>query len=142
MCGRKAPGRHAKVVSTASKELLADGNDYRTEPPLTGDESVVAEVEGVEWPELLTPVDDLPPATVVTSVRRQGDMLVVRGVSQDNGKIVAVMVNGRQATVIAGGAGVVDWEAEVPVPRNGKVSAFATDEAGNAERTVHEVRLP
>ena len=42
------PGRHAKIVSTkAAKDLLKDGNKYRQEPPLTGDESVVAEVTDV-----------------------------------------------------------------------------------------------
>ena len=49
------PGRHAKIVSTKAADLVADGNKYRQEPPLTGDESVVAEVSGVDWPELLEP---------------------------------------------------------------------------------------
>ncbi len=29
------PNRHAKVVSTRAKDLLADGNKYKTDPPLT-----------------------------------------------------------------------------------------------------------
>ncbi len=87
------PGRHAKIVSTKAKDLLADGNEYRKLPPLTGDESVVAEVSDVAWPQLLHPVDDLPPATIITSVRRDGGKLLVRGVSHDNGEIIAVTVN-------------------------------------------------
>ena len=59
------PGRHAKVVSTKAADLLKDGNEYRAQSPLTGDESVVAEVRGLAWPQLLTPVDDLPPVTVI-----------------------------------------------------------------------------
>ena len=43
-------GRHAKVVSTAAKDLVNDGNDYKSMPPLTGDESLVAEVKDARWP--------------------------------------------------------------------------------------------
>src|SRR5262249_46306871 len=56
------PGRHAKVVSTRAKDLVGDGNKYHAEPPLTGDESRVAEVRDVPFPALLSPADDLPPA--------------------------------------------------------------------------------
>ena len=37
-------------------------------PKLTGDESRAAEVTDVAFPNPLHPVDDLPPATVITSV--------------------------------------------------------------------------
>ena len=40
-------GRHAKVVSTAAQDLMNDGNTYRAEPPLTGNESRVTEVKQV-----------------------------------------------------------------------------------------------
>ena len=50
------PGRDAKIVSTKAAELLKDGNEYKALAPLTGDESVVAEVKSVPWPELLNPV--------------------------------------------------------------------------------------
>ena len=63
-------GRHARVVSTRAKDLLSDGNRYRALPPLTGDESRVAEVKDLKWPKLLDPVDDVPPVTVITSIRR------------------------------------------------------------------------
>jgi hypothetical protein len=54
-------------------------------------------VKGVAWPELLTLVDDLPPATIVTSVRNHANHFVVRGVTHDNGVIRSVTVNGQTA---------------------------------------------
>lgn len=135
------PGRHAKIVSTKAANLLNDGNKYRQEPPLTGDESVVTEVSDVEWPTLLDPVDDLPPATIITRVVRDGDKVLVSGVSHDNGEITAVTVNGGQAEIVSKAAGVVDWKIQVSVPPDGKVSAFAVDDAGNTEQTVHQVKV-
>src|SRR5216683_7089235 len=40
----------------------------RKRSTLTGDESRVAEVRDVDFPTLLDPTDDLPPATVITHV--------------------------------------------------------------------------
>src|SRR5262249_53621769 len=68
-------GPHAKIETTTAKRRLADGKKSHKEPPLTGDESVVGEVRNVAWPKLLDMIDDLPPATIVTSVRRVGDKL-------------------------------------------------------------------
>jgi hypothetical protein len=135
------PGRHAKIVSTKARHLLADGNTYREERPLTGDESRVAEVKDVKWPKLLDPIDDLPPATIILSVQRTGSKLVVRGVSHDNGDIVSVSVNNKKAKVLSTKAGVVDWEAELAVPADGKLVAFAKDKAGNVEQTAHQTTL-
>jgi hypothetical protein len=133
------PGRHAKVVSTKAADLLRDGNTYRTQAPLTGDESVVAEVKGLAWPRLLDPVDDLPPATVILSMRRQGDRLLVKGVSHDNGVIRCVTVNGQDAKLDVIQAGMVDWTVELPVPLDGRVAAAAVDAAGNRETLAHVV---
>jgi hypothetical protein len=133
------PGRHARIVSTKAKDLLADGREYRKLPPLTGDESVVAEVSDVQWPNLLPAVDDVPPATIITSVRRDGGTLVVRGLSHDNGEITSVTVNDTAARVILRKSGVVDWEATLDSKAKGSLIAFATDDAGNAERTAHRV---
>jgi hypothetical protein len=135
------PGRHAKIVSTKAADLLNDGNSYRSEPPLTGDESAVAEVQNVPWPNLLDPVDDVPPATIITSVRREGGQIVVRGVSHDNGEIVSVLVNDADAKITANQAGIVDWEISLAVPTGGKLAAFAKDKAGNVEQTVHHLEL-
>ena len=121
-------------------DLVEDGNAYRATPPLTGDESRVAEVQDVPWPKLLEPVDDLPPATIVTSVRRERGRLAVRGVSHDNGPIVKVTVNGQPASILSANAGVVDWHITLEAPAL-QVVAGARDEAGNVEQTPHVYRL-
>ncbi|MFT7641461.1 MAG: hypothetical protein ACI9G1_003209 [Pirellulaceae bacterium] len=130
------PGRHAKIVSTSAKNILADGNKYRQEPPLTGDESVVAEVANVDWPTLLDPVDDLAPATIITSLRKEQDKLIITGISHDNGTITSVTINGQAADCSPQIAGVVDWRAELSATTT-NVIAIATDEAGNVEQTGH-----
>jgi hypothetical protein len=135
------PGRHAKIVSTAASDLINDGHEYREERPLTGDESRVAEVHDVEWPELLHPVDDLPPATIVTSVQNKGGTLLVRGVSHDNGEIVGISVNDRKAKVLSSKSGVVDWTIELPAPADGRLVASAKDAAGNVEQTGHQLSV-
>ncbi|MEX0820101.1 MAG: G8 domain-containing protein [Pirellulaceae bacterium] len=135
------PGRHAKVISVAAKDLAADGNDYKALPPLTGDESRVAEVNEAQWPELLDPVDDVPPATIITSVQQAGGKVIVRGVSHDNGEIVSIIVSGTEAKVISAVSGVVDWDAELILPGDGKLIAFAKDRAGNVEQTAHTVNV-
>lgn len=133
------PGRHAKIVSTRAADLLKDGNEYRALAPLTGDESVVAEVKDVTWPQLLNPVDDLPPATIILSVLSQGEKLLVKGVSHDNGVIRSVGVNGQDAQLDRIQPGLVDWSVQLPLPRDGRVVAAAVDEAGNREVLTHTV---
>ena len=134
-------GRHAKVASTAAKDLLEDGGDYRKEPTLTGNESLVAEIDEVEWPTLLEPVDDQPPATIITSVRSAGGKTIVRGVSHDNGPIAKITVNGNKAKVVSTRAGVVDWQIELPSKKSATIAAFAVDKAGNVEQTAHRVSV-
>ena len=74
---------------------------YRAEAPLTGDESRVAEVQDVPFPKLLDPVDDLPPTTVITHVRRRlATSCMVRGTTADNGTVKRVLVNGKEAKPI------------------------------------------
>lgn len=134
-------GRHAKVVSTRAKDLLGDGNKYREDEPLTGNESRVAEVKNVKFPKLLDPVDDLPPATIVLSATSTGSRHRVRGISHDNGEIASVSVNGQKAKILSVRAGVVDWEIMLEKPKKGMIYAFATDKAGNAEQTGHHVHV-
>jgi len=133
------PGRHAKVVSTRAKDLLGDGSRYRKEPPLTGDESVVAEVKNVKFPKLLDVLDDLPPVTVITSVRRERGKVIVAGIAHDNGEIASVQVNGQQATIVLVTPGVVDWRAEITAKPGAAVTALARDRAGNKEKMAHRV---
>lgn len=134
------PGRHAKIVSTKAQHLIEDGNEYRAQPPLTGDQSRVAEVKDVAWPKLLDPVDDLPPATIITSVRREEGKTIVRGVSHDNGTITRITVNDKPAMVVSSSAGVVDWQITLDAPA-AQIVAGATDEAGNTELTPHTYRM-
>ena len=135
------PGRHAKIVSTLAKHLLEDGHTYRKQPPLTGDQSVVAEVSDIKFPKLLDPVDDLPPATVILSAVRTAGRVLVRGVSHDNGTIRRVIVSGAVARLTRRAAGVVDWQVELPVPRDGWLVAAGSDTAGNVEQTPHRLLL-
>jgi G8 domain len=133
------PGRHARVVSTKAKKELADGHTYKEDPPLTGDESRVAEVSDVEFPKLLDPVDDLPPATVITHV---GPVVegkrTVRGTTSDNGTVKRVLVNGKEARAVAGN--FAEWEAVVEEKAE-KVEAYAEDAAGNVEKRPHVVAV-
>lgn len=128
------PGIHAKVVSTRSKDFGRDGLKYREEPPLTGDESRVARVKDVAFPKLLDPVDDLPPATVITSVRKVGNKLLVRGTTSDNGSVKRVLVNGHEAKGTS--ANYAEWEVEL-AGNPGEIKAHAEDVAGNVEKLVH-----
>jgi hypothetical protein len=134
------PDRHAKIVSTRAKDLLGDGNKYRQEAPLTGDESRVAEVRDVAFPRLLDPLDDLPPATVITHVGRpKNGKLTVRGHTSDNGKVTKVLVNGRPARALA--PNFADWEIVLEKVQAGelKLTARAEDAAGNVEKLPHVV---
>lgn len=128
------PGRALKVVSVHFPQLMT-GGEFRSIPHFTGKDVRAAEVPDVPFPALLDPIDDLPPATIITSVRRQGDKVVVRGVSEDNGTISRVSVNGRDAKFLSSHAGVVDWKVELEPPADHSIRATAADAAGNVEET-------
>ena len=125
-------GKTAMVVSTRSPEFKADPSKYRAETPLTGDESRVAEVQGVAFPPFPEMVDDLPPATVITRVIRTDSGLVVRGTCSDNGTVKRVTVNGQEAKATA--ANFTEWEITLGAD-TAKVEALAEDAAGNVEKT-------
>ena len=132
------PGRHAKVVSTRSPEYKAAPEKFKSEPPLTGNESAVAEVKEIPFPELLHPVDDLPPQTIITSVVKQADgKLLVRGTSADNNGIKRVSINGQDAKSV--GSNYSEWE--ITLPMTNSVVAHAEDEKGNVEKLKHEVKV-
>jgi hypothetical protein len=136
------PNRHAKVELTNAKDFGADGQKYREDQPLTGAESQVAEVTGVAFPKLLDPVDDLPPATVITQARRlEGGKVWVRGTTSDNGSVTKVLVNGKVARAVA--PNFAEWEIILEgVPASEvKIQAHATDAAGNIEKRPHGVVL-
>ena len=132
-----AKGKTTRVVSGKFPEMAKDG-EYRAIADFTGKDVLGAEVAAVPFPTLLEPTDDLPPATVIRSITPMNGRLLVRGVSQDNGEIAAVTVNGKAAQLTANGAGVVDWEIVIDRPRDAKIVAAAKDRAGNVEKLAHE----
>ena len=124
-------GRHAMVVSVKSGEFKADPKAFRDEPTLTGNESRVAEVKDVAFPAFPDVADDLPPATIITSVSKKDGKLVVRGDTTDNGTVKRVVVNGQEAKATA--ANFSEWE--ITLDATTEVKAFAEDAAGNVEKT-------
>jgi hypothetical protein len=132
-------GRDALVVSTRSPEYRQKPDRFRADPPLTGDESRVAEVDDLPFPLLLDPVDDLPPTTVITHVAPQDSgAVLVRGTTADNGMVTRVLVNGREARSIRDQ--FAEWEILVE-PFKGepprRIHARAEDAAGNVEPREH-----
>lgn len=128
-------GEHAKVVSTKAKAELEDGGKYEADVGLTGDQSRVAKVKDVPFPKVLTPVDDLPPQTIITAVRVVGDRVEVQGTTADNGSVKRVMVNGQEAKATR--PNFATWS--ITLPKAPAVRAAAEDEAGNKEQLAHEV---
>jgi hypothetical protein len=95
-----------------------------------------------DFPQPLEPVDDMPPATVITQVIRSGDkQLIVRGTTSDNGKVTHVLVSGHDARAVR--ENFAEWETVLTIKGDGptSVSARAEDSAGNGEPIPHVVRL-
>lgn len=134
-----AAGHVVRVASAQAAGAELDGN-YRRIAGWTGKDARAVDAGSVAFPELLAPVDDLPPATMITTIRPEGARRSVRGISHDNGEIATVSVNGQAAKITSQHAGVADWSITLDAPTDGRFVATATDAAGNAERTPHEVR--
>jgi hypothetical protein len=131
-------GRVTKVLSGKFPDAMNDG-EYKSIEGFTGKDVKGAEIGGVVFPVLLEPVDDLPPATIVTSIRVEGDQIRVAGVTQDNGEVESVFVNGAKALVRSAAPGIVEWEAKVQ--KAGMIEAKAMDKAGNEEKMTHQVKV-
>jgi len=131
-----APGASTRVAGAKTLDPVTDAA-YRRIDGWTGGDARAAAATGVPFPQLLAPVDDLPPATLITGIRADGARRVVRGVSHDNGEVAAVTVNGRPATITSQHAGVADWVVTLDAPADGRYAAAATDRAGNSELTPH-----
>ena len=125
-------GRHARVVSAKSGEVKTEPAVYKSESPLTGDESRVLEVRDIPFPQLLDPIDDLPPSTIITSVTRTSDGWLVRGSASDNGEIKQVLVNGVEARAVRDN--FAEWEVTLPKQDSVEITASARDAAGNIEK--------
>jgi len=130
-------GRTTKIVSTYFPELMKDGT-YRSIDDFTGARVRATDVTAIKFPVLLDPIDDLPPATVITHVRRVSGKLIVRGVTSDNGTVKRVLVNGVTARAVR--ENFAEWEAVLNEPRGRKMklTAHAEDVAGNVEKRTHE----
>jgi hypothetical protein len=128
-------GKVTKVLSGKFPTALSE--EFRDIAGFTGKDVKAAEVNGIEFPTLLEPIDDLPPATIITSIRKQGDGVVVRGISQDNGEIESVAVNGSKAKLVQATAGLVEWEIELKAAE--LFEAKAVDRAGNIEKMPHRI---
>jgi len=83
----------------------------------------------------IEPVDDLPPATVITQVIEDGDMLWVRGMTIDNGEVIRVLVNGEAAT--ADEPGFSEWSVKLDRKNTTEILAAAEDAVGNKEPVPH-----
>lgn len=93
-----------------------------------------------KFPQPLSPIDDHPPATVVTSVRRDGDRWLVRGTTIDDGGVARVSVNGVAAKSVE--KNFAQWEVELPATSGQgtvEITASAADAAGNQELTPHRL---
>jgi hypothetical protein len=90
---------------------------------------------------VLEPVDDSPPITVITHVREEGNKLLVRGTTSDNGKLARIVVNGHKAHLVSSTSG--EWEVLLDGLQPGVLilSAHAEDSAGNVEQTRHQLRV-
>ncbi len=138
-------GRTAKVVCTSAKDLPADRAGYKTDPKITGRESLVTEVSAVEFPQLLDPVDDHPPATIITSPARGhvakivDGKLTIRGTTTDNTATRRVVVNGVEAKDVD--YNFHQWVVTLTNVKPGVITieAHAEDIAGNKEQTPHRI---
>lgn len=132
------------VTSVVSIRLSKE--DERTVLPVvdgwTGADAQAHKMTNVAFPELLMPIDDLPPATLITRIDPIGDRWKVSGVSHDNGNIEAILVNDQEATIVARHAGVSDWMITLETPINRQLVASTIDADGNREQMPHESVLP
>ena len=141
------PGKHAKVVSTAARDLPSDRSAYRKDDKITGNESLVTEVTDVEFPQLLDPIDDQPPATIITTPARghvahlKDGKLTIRGTTTDNEATKRVIVNGVEAKDVD--YNFHQWEVTLTNLKPGKIKieAYAEDTAGNKELTPHTITI-
>jgi len=94
-----------------------------------------------DYPKPLDPLDDLPPITVITHVRREQGQTVVRGATSDNGVVKRVLVNGLEARALT--ANFAEWEVVLPgaQPAVLRLSAHAEDAAGKVEPRPHVMEV-
>ena len=133
-----AVGTVTRVGSSKIPAIRGD-NAFQSSGGWTGPDALAAVAKDVAFPELLWPVDDQPPATLITQIRVVGHQRIVSGVSHDNGEVALVTVNGQPASIVAQQAGIADWTITLDAPADGHWSAHAQDRDGNQERMPHEL---
>jgi hypothetical protein len=139
-------GQVTKVVSNEYPDLMKDG-PYQELEGFTGSNVRARVTTDVAFPKLLDPIDDLPPATMVTfppsgsSVKLKNGTLMVRGTTTENVATKRVTVNETQARNLD--YDFHQWEVRLTGIKPGKLrlTAFAEDEAGNVEQTPHELTV-
>lgn len=119
--------RHAYHDVIIDKVPAANHYAFVSGPPSADD---------ANFPAPLTPVDDLPPATVMTQVLPAASgKLLIRGTASDNGEVVQVTVNGHVVKQLA--PNFAEWQVIINAPPDGKLTSVASDAAGNIEQTPH-----
>jgi hypothetical protein len=95
------------------------------------------------FPAPLEPVDDLPPATVITSTTStEPGTVTVRGTTSDSGTVKRVLVNGKDARPLR--PNFAEWEVVLVLSEGGgdlTASAAAEDAAGNVEPRPHLIKV-
>ncbi|NBY02047.1 MAG: hypothetical protein EBQ87_08720 [Planctomycetes bacterium] len=126
-------GKTALVSSTRAQDYKSNEKDFKKVNFFTGDESQAKEVTGVPFPRFPTPIDDLPPFSVITQIQKEGGKVLVEGVASDNGTVVKVLVNGKETTMTT--SNFATWKILLDeLPSGAMIEAKATDAAGNEER--------
>jgi hypothetical protein len=138
--GNPTPGTVTRVASIHTPAALQEG-DFREIADWTGPDARSALVKDVPFPELVVPMDDLPPATLITYIVPAGKRCLVSGVSHDNREVRSVVVNGLTAKITAQHAGVADWTVTLDTPADGRIRAHSTDGAGNIEQLPHKIQV-
>jgi hypothetical protein len=142
------PGIAAKLAS--SDFIPNDGLRYVKDTSIGGRYMVAARSPNNTSYAVPNPIDDLPPATAITSFGSVNDgtsvslsngSLTLQGVSTDNGTITSVSVNGISATPLV--SDYSRWQVTIPGLSTGSytVVAQAVDAAGNVELNPHSLTL-
>ncbi|MDB4404283.1 hypothetical protein N9154_02990 [Akkermansiaceae bacterium] len=141
-------GKHAKFVSSRDVQFTKAKARYREQKPYTGEESRVTDTPEAKFPKLLDPIDDQPPATIITWPKRglpvklgKDGTLEVRGTSTDDYEIAGVVVNGVEASDLD--YNFTGWSVKLSGLKPGKLklTALATDKSGNREQTAHVLMI-
>jgi hypothetical protein len=135
----KTPAGAVISIADVKRKFAENAGDPLVELP-SGPPA--ATLSSTAFPKPLDPVDDLPPATVITFVGKAAEgKRVVRGTTSDNGTVKRVLVNGQEARAAA--PNFAEWAITLAGVPSGewRVTASAEDAAGNVEKTPHVVTV-